>query len=762
MKSSKIFLFFVVAFSLLAGCSRDPKVARDKYFNSAQQYLKDGRYEEAAIQFRNALQKDNGHIPSYLGMAKAFQQMGNHQNAVGVYQQVLKLDGSNVEARLRLGQYLLASALRDPELFKKAQQEAEAIVKVEPSNVEAHLLLGNAYAGQNDADKSLQEIEKAVALDPGNQDASINLGAALMRNKDTARAEKTFRDVLDKNPNSTKAHLAMATFLAANQRLPEAEAQFRKAFDLAPAEPICLYALVSFYMSAKRTVEAENVFKEAIAKKPDALEPRWGLAGFYRQQGSVEKEMAALGELLKASPEHRPAALRVAEIHLGQNNDAKAEEGVRALLARNKNDAEAHYLLGKILLDRRETDKALAEFETAIKSNEAFLPAHLEKANLLLGRGDPEGAQNALNAVLQRDRNNLLARGALAKVLALRQKPQDAMQEAQAVLAAMPDSEDALYARGEALHSLGRLKESKEDFLKLCRLRPENPLYWHRLGVAEILQGDSAAALSHFRKALEVKPDFIVAANDLVYLHLQAKKIDAALAEVDQWSKMKAPQDEVHRFRGQIYLAKGDAATAEGEFRKTIEVNPQNYQAYILLAQLNMQQNKVPQALKEVDQLIAQNNKLAPAYLLKGYYLQVSKDIQGAIASYRKALDLDPENPIVSNNLAWVLCENNLGMEEALSLARNARKKLPDEPEIADTLGWIYYRMKSNTLAIDQLLLGVNNSRQPAAEKYYHLGMAYFAKGDVTLAKQTLQKSLDLNPNFPGAEEARSILKRLS
>ena len=159
------------------------------------------------------------------------------------------------------------------------------------------------------------------------------------------------------------------------------------------------------------------------------------------------------------------------------------------------------------------------------------------------------------------------------------------------------------------------------------------------------MQGDSAAALAHFRKAVELKPDFIAAINDIVYLHLKGKQFDAALAELDRLSKLpSAPQDEIHRFRGQVYLAKGDASAAEREFRKAIELNPQNYQTYIMLGQLNMQRNNIPQALKEVDQLIARNNKLGPAFLLKGYYLQVAKDIPGAMANYRKALELDPQN----------------------------------------------------------------------------------------------------------------------
>jgi tetratricopeptide (TPR) repeat protein len=150
-----------------------------------------------------------------------------------------------------------------------------------------------------------------------------------------------------------------------------------------------------------------------------------------------------------------------------------------------------------------------------------------------------------------------------------------------------------------------------------------------------------------------------------------------------------------------------------------------------------------------------------PAFLLKAYYLSLAKDVAGAIANYRKSLELDPENAFAANNLAWLLCENNLDLNEALSLARSARKKFPDSPEFADTLGWIHYKQRNYVLAVDQLLFSVNNRPQPSAENYYHLGMAYYAKGDKILAKQTLRRSLELKSDFPGAEEVRNILKLL-
>lgn len=159
----RVALFILLA--LVAGCSKDPKVQRDKYFASGEKYFNSQKYEAASIEFRNALRLDKGHIPSYLGIAKAFQQMGDHQNAIAAFQQAIKIDSKNVKAKVQLSNYMLTAAAQNRDLFKRAQQLMEEVLKVEPSNVEALILLGNAYSGQNNSDMAIQQFEKALSLD---------------------------------------------------------------------------------------------------------------------------------------------------------------------------------------------------------------------------------------------------------------------------------------------------------------------------------------------------------------------------------------------------------------------------------------------------------------------------------------------------------------------------------------------------------------------------------------------------------------------
>jgi Tfp pilus assembly protein PilF len=52
-------LFVVtITLGLLAGCSRDPNVRKQKYLESGQCYFEKAKYREAAIQYSNAIQVD--------------------------------------------------------------------------------------------------------------------------------------------------------------------------------------------------------------------------------------------------------------------------------------------------------------------------------------------------------------------------------------------------------------------------------------------------------------------------------------------------------------------------------------------------------------------------------------------------------------------------------------------------------------------------------------------------------------------------------
>jgi tetratricopeptide (TPR) repeat protein len=122
---------------------------------------------------------------------------------------------------------------------------------------------------------------------------------------------------------------------------------------------------------------------------------------------------------------------------------------------------------------------------------------------------------------------------------------------------------------------------------------------------------------------------------------------------------------------------------------------------------------------------------------------------------------LNPKLGTALNNLAYLYSERFNRPDKAYELAQRARVLRPDDPNIADTLGWILYKQRNFPRAL--ALISESAEKQPAvAEVQYHLGMAHYMMGTEPLAKAALGRALELNANFVGNVEANRCLAILN
>jgi Flp pilus assembly protein TadD len=128
---------------------------------------------------------------------------------------------------------------------------------------------------------------------------------------------------------------------------------------------------------------------------------------------------------------------------------------------------------------------------------------------------------------------------------------------------------------------------------------------------------------------------------------------------------------------------------------------------------------------------------------------------------YKKALVIDPNNGEAANNLAYLMVENGDNVDVALSLAQTARRILPDSPQTADTLAWIYY-FKGNYVSARDLLEGALKETPDDASMHLHLGMTYAKLNDKSDAATHLKKATALAPNTKTGQQASSELAKLS
>jgi cellulose synthase operon protein C len=136
-----------------------------------------------------------------------------------------------------------------------------------------------------------------------------------------------------------------------------------------------------------------------------------------------------------------------------------------------------------------------------------------------------------------------------------------------------------------------------------------------------------------------------------------------------------------------------------------------------------------------------------------------TNDYTGARTTYEAILEEHSDNVIAANNLAALLADHNYddpeSVRQALALAK--RFENSDNPYFVDTLGWVQYRLGDLSQARANLERAV--SLMPGnPQLQYHLGMVLARLGEHDAAVEALQRALVDGADYPGVDEARSVL----
>jgi Flp pilus assembly protein TadD len=212
---------------------------------------------------------------------------------------------------------------------------------------------------------------------------------------------------------------------------------------------------------------------------------------------------------------------------------------------------------------------------------------------------------------------------------------------------------------------------------------------------------------------------------------------------------------------GQLFMEqKKDPAAAEAEFKQASLLDKKNSEAMVKLGLAESTRGAMDEALQTYLDGAKSNPREVAFYLLSGSIYESKQDWDHAKLQYQKALEIQPDNPLASNNLAYVILEQGGNVDVAFAMAQTARRLLPDNPNSADTLGWAFYHKHVYTSAINMFKEAVN--KEPDNVLFnFHLGLAYAKSGQAALARQQLNRVVKLQPDFPDAEQLRKAVAEI-
>jgi tetratricopeptide (TPR) repeat protein len=753
----------LVAFT---GCSRDPNVRKQRYFESGEKYFAEGKYREAEIQYRNAIQVDSRFAQAHYQLSQAYLKLGDSNRAFPELNRAVELAPDNYRAHTDLANLLVTVRNPDgstvPDTLKQAKVHLDILRDKQPNSPETHEAWANYYGAQSNIAAAMQEMQQAIAADPNRSESYLLLALFQLRSNLPDQAESNFKKAAETDPKAINAQLALGGFYQSRNRLPEAEAQYKHAIGVAPKNPAPRAALVRLLMQEGKKDETESFLRQTKKDLSDNPEGYRMLGDFYATF-DIDKATAEYSSLYNEHPKDIQVKKNYIQLLILKNRLDEATKLDNEILKANAHDVEGLVFRAQVQLRQNDANGAVDSLQSALRNDPDNAVAHYQLGNAFALQHNDSRAESEWREAVRLRPDLTDAQRSLA-ALELRRGDIDALlQTAQQIITAQPYSPDGFIFKGIA--DLARLKynDAQQDAEHAMQRAPQIPAPYVQMGTIQLAQKHYPEAEKFYQQALDKDPSSAEGLSGLMNTYFAQKEYDKAIAAVNT-QIAKAPNNaNFYDLLGTaLFNAKKDLPGADAALHKAIELDKNNSDAIEKLGKVQVQEGAADKALALYQQSIKDNPREVTFYILSGELYEAKKEWDHAKGMYQQALSISPDHPLASNNLAYVILEQGGNVDVAMGLAQTARRGMPDSPNAADTLGWAYYQKGVYQSAISQfqeaLRLAEKRGDPDDADFHYHLGVAYQKANQNVQARQQLEKAVTLSPNHTDAKKALSEL----
>jgi putative PEP-CTERM system TPR-repeat lipoprotein len=634
--------------------------------------------------------------------------------------------------------------------------------------------------------------QQVLAAKPDHMPSLYLNGLANQRLGAGAAAEDSFRKVIALSPNEPSVRRALAAEYMRTGRATQALDVLEPALRRTPNDPAVLRSAAEAYFMTGNVARAAQLYEQANAIDQSDLSSKVRLAELRLATGEAERAFKDLEALSASDVEKNQADLALITAHLRRREFARALAAVDVLEKKQPNNAVTHMTRGTVYMAKADFPAARKAFEKALELQPLNVAAARNLALIDIQDGNPAEARKRFDALVAKDPKNEALLLANAEIVALTttkpedvtaalqkaidsnpastrarlamithllraQDPKAALIAAQAARSAFPTDPQITEVLGVAQLAAGEANQAVTTFRALAQQQPDNAAVMLRLADAQINAKDFSAALNSQRKALELQPNSLVAWTALERTYLRAGRMQDALAEARGYQKQKPGEGFGYALEGQVLASQKQYSEALRAQRLAFAKQPNALYAAQLYVVLDNAERK-----DERDQLAARWLKEHPRDTefrnAVAQRSQERKDYKAAALQYRTIVDLEPDNFLALNNLAWLLGE--LGDPAAAEYAERAYRMSPFNPSIVDTLGWTLVRGKDP--ARGTMLLRLASNLAPGdAQIRLHLAQGLMKTGDKPAARRELEMVMKLDKDSPQRAEAEKLLVAL-
>jgi tetratricopeptide (TPR) repeat protein len=755
MKTTKRLLWsMAIAVALIAACA-DPEVAKRQAFESGNRYFEQGRYGDAIVEYRNAIQRDPRFGEARAKLADAYQRIGDVQASYAEHIRAADLLPDNIEVQLRAATYLLLTGQ-----FEDARSRVQRVLEREASNVQALVILGNALAGLRDLDGAIAQIEQAIEIDPSRAGIYANLAGLELAQGDREQARATFQKAVELGPTSVSARIAFGIFLWGIEDRAGAERSLKAALSLDGKHVLANRALANYYIAVGRAPEAEPYLKTLAAE--GGAQEKIALADYYLMSRRLSEATGILDAQVREPNSSRTTAeLRLAQINYAEKRTADAHATLDKVFAREPRNAAALVMKARWLQAEGKAQDALKYATAATAADPRSASAHYVLGTIQSAVSDFDAATKSFAETLRLNPRAAAAQVQLSRVTLMRGDSQAAVQFARGAVVNDPANPLARLTLARGLLAQGQTAQAETEIAALLKQYPKAASVRSTSAAIKAAKKDFGGARIEYERALDLDADAVDALSGLTALDITQKNLDRARTRVEARLAAQPNRPELLMLAARVYAAERDFGKAELTLQRLINADPANMAGYAMLGQVYMLQRKLDPAKAEFEKRIQLNPKDLPSHVMVALIYEAQNNPAEAKKKYEAVLAINGRSVIAANNLAYLYATSGENLDRALSLAQTAVAQAPDSAAVQDTLGWVYHQKQMPELAIRTFEQSI--ARDPGNALYhYHLGLAYAKSSDHLRAHRSLETALKLRPNYTEARQALNSISQAS
>ncbi len=715
------------------------------------------RYEQARVWFaqedfnsnypqlvlllkENLLDNPDNQVSRML-LAAAYERAGDTRLAIATYEEALNHSPEDVRVMV-----VAAGALYKANEYDRADQILRRAAENSIENPELKMLQLQSFIRRGELNSAGAVLEDLLAADPNNQSIGLSLAFLQMRQGRLDEAAKILDALSIGGPNSLSVAAAKVEINIRKGKTAEAismcdniVAKFNNASSLV--------LRARTYASLGQNDKAEADFIQAASIEPNNIDVLLAKSDFYRSINRLDKSIEDVRHALIISPTNLGAQKRAILLYLVSSDSAMRREGISLL-------------------------------ENTLKANPQDMELRLYKARLLISQNTLpalEDAKSILETVTQQQPLNSEAWQLLAEVATRQGQSARAIDIALRGLAYRPNDKGLLLLRAKLLKERSPML-AVPILRTLLEMEPNDSEMAVYLAEAYIDAGEHGQAMTLLKSQLDMQNTPAAERRLKIALAAATYKLgnrDDAEKTLD--ALQQSLPDDPLPLLAKIRLLKSDKMWSR--INQTVtswcQSHPNDVNVPLVVAnELVVGQGDEPKKIAEdlLGRILQQNPDSRGAIYSLAMLFQSTGRSTDAAKLYQRVLLLDPNNVVVMNNLAWILCEDQNQYQQALELAEKGLAKEPNYVDQLDTRGVVYYRLGRFERAVEDFSRCVTlypERSQSLVASYFHLARALAKLGRTTQATENLKKALDLNNSVGGLTasdltEARQLLEKLS